>query len=170
MLNKDQIITGLAIRFEKLNQIIDQTEPLKFFLPKGEKWSDAEIVQHLILTNASVASIFKGDKQVWIDRFGAPQEASRSFDEMTTLFRKAFNAPVKAPSRYVPALTPEDTIEKIKQSWNLVLNKFKERVKNWEERDLDLCGIPHPALGMLTAREHLFFAALHTDHHIKQMG
>ena len=159
----------MSERFERIDRILSEADPVAFKQPKGEKWSDAEIIQHLVLTNASVASIFKAGKDTWIARFGAPQKPSRTFSEMRELFQQTFSTPVKAPPRYVPTLTAEDTPEVIKNNWNGVLNKFRTRVANWPEEELDQCGVPHPALGMLTAREHLFFAIFHTDHHIRQI-
>ena len=169
MQNKNEILSALTERFEKIGQILSDTDAAGLTTSRDGKWSAAEIIQHLVLTNASVASIFKLDKQNWIDRFGAPGRPSRTFDQMSQAFQHAFSTPVKAPPRYVPALTAEDTPEMIKTNWNGVLNKFRTRVANWTEEDLDQCGVPHPALGLLTAREHLFFAVLHTDHHIRQI-
>ena len=41
-----------------------------------------------------------------------------------------------------------------------------KRVEQWQDRDLDKYGAPHPAIGMLTVRELLGWTAYHNWHHL----
>ena len=53
------------------------------------------------------------------------------------------------------------------RDWEMVNQKFQDRLAEWSESDLDTYAIPHPVLGLLSTRQMLLFVILHNEHHLQ---
>ena len=167
--NKPEILNQLELRFQQINDLIKNTPHDQLQQPRGDKWSVAQLVHHIIITTASVASMLKYAPAMLKMRFGAPDHSSRPFNEVRRHYNDFFLQPRKAPEKYVPKSDAKLDQETLISDWNSVLPKFRERLTKWSEADLDNYGAPHPVVNNLTVREHLYVAILHIDLHIRQL-
>jgi hypothetical protein len=104
--------------------------------------------------------------------FGQPDHPSMSYAELVAMYNaklaegfRAEDSPPVTPAVY---RFPEGTVsekEHLVQAWNDGNNRLLEALKIWSEEDLDTHQLLHPAVGMLTIREMLFFTLHHNTLH-----
>jgi hypothetical protein len=141
-----------------------------YFAPFGEKWSMAGNLEHLILTNAAMAKTFSYPKEALIARFGKAERPSFSGAEIIEKYLTALEkTKIKAPPAYSPQPDTPQFKTALFKMWIDVESTFQNNLKKWSDKDLDVCRIPHPAMGNLNLRELALFAIYHTSHHLKAM-
>ena len=165
-----EMSAALAKATQKLTDFSSQFSDEIFFAPFGEKWSMAENVEHLILTNASIAKTFSIPKEKLAEKFGQANPPSRTGSEIVAVYLEKLGATkVKAPAGYTPENTTTKSKNDILTRWAAVGMTFENSLNNWTELDVDLHQIPHPLLGNMTLREVALFAIYHIEHHLKAM-
>lgn len=141
-----------------------------YFKPFGEKWSMAGNLEHLILTNASIAKTFSYPKEALIARFGKAERLSLSGPDIIEKYLDALEkTKIKAPPAYSPQPDTPKFQTMLFRRWVEVATIFHSNLKNWSDEDLDTCRVPHPAMGNLNLRELALFAIYHTNHHLNAM-
>lgn len=147
------------------------TNPLtdaQFYAPLGDdKWSVAETVQHLYLSARPVARLLAGPREV-LHQFGQPGRPSRSYAQLVADYRKALaDNGIKAPASM--SARAEDLAERmtIENNFAAVHQRVVDALTNWTDDDLENYQLPHPAMGLLTLREMLYFTAYHLLHHLE---
>jgi hypothetical protein len=135
-----------------------------------EGWCAAEYLLHLILSVRPTGKAVSFPPEKLTELFGEPDHASRSYDAFVALYQQALANGVRAQQApgVMPHL-PEDVPDlkgHLLAEWDRYSRRLNEAVPNWSEAALDACGIPHPAVGMLTVREMLFFTVHHNRHHL----
>jgi len=165
-----EINKALEDVFKQLLVDIEGIEQEQWLEKPGEKWSMAEIMQHLIKSNFPVSSGLKPPYER-LGAFGNPKDASWGYEHIFEQYSAAVIGPgFKAPPN-VSALPEEDlTKETLKNNWKTIAQKMSDRLEQWNEADLDKYAMPHPVLGALSVRQMLFFTHLHTVHHLKQIN
>ena len=153
-------------------QFIDVVSPLSdvaFYTKEGEKWSVADVAQHLYLSARPVARLMLGPREVLL-QWGTPDVAPRTYQQLETTYRDVLATGVKAPATMLPR--PEDSqIGKaaLLERFVGIYQTLIEAIPGWTEQELDAYCLPHPALGKLSMREMLFFTCLHTQHHLQRL-
>lgn len=133
----------------------------------GEKWSVAEVMQHLYLSARPVVRLMTGPRDVLL-QWGKPEWPSRTYEVIDATYQKVLSMGVKAP----PTMTPrtEDMLANkntIMERFTSVYTALTAAIGSWSDQELDEYVIPHPALGKLTVREMLHFTSAHTRHHLR---
>jgi uncharacterized damage-inducible protein DinB len=70
------------------------------------------------------------------------------------------------PAPETVAGPPADVQRALLSRWRRVNDRLRAALMTWSERDLDRLRLPHPLLGLITARELVFFTIHHGPHHI----
>lgn len=132
-----------------------------------EKWSVAEVMQHLYLSARPVVRLMTGTHDILL-QWGKPKAPSRTYGEISSAYQQVLQTRVKAPESFVPRADDMD-VEK-----NIIVDRFvtvyqtlAEAINNWADDELDAYIIPHPVLGKLTVREMIHFTSAHTQHHLR---
>lgn len=149
-----------------LKQVHDLSET-QFAQHSSNKWSVAEVIQHLYLSARPVARLMIGPREVFA-QWGKAEAPSRTYDDLTAAYLAVLGTGAKAPASMTPR--PEDMqIDKagILDRFTSVYQALTDALGEWSEQELDTYCIPHPALGKLTVREMLYFTSLHTRHHLR---
>lgn len=151
-----------------MDQVCDLSEA-QFTRYLSNKWSVAEVMQHLYLSARPVARLMAGPREVFL-QWGIAEAPSRTYDEIASQYAKVLTTGAKAPSSMSPR--PED----MQVSKQVVMDRFTgvyqtlvDTLAQWTDQELDAYSIPHPALGKLTVREMLYFTSLHTRHHLERL-
>lgn len=140
----------------------------QFFAPlDGDKWSVAENLQHLYLSTRPVARLLVAPRE-FLAQFGKPTQTSRSYEQVVADYRRTVtDNGIKAPATM--SARAEDLTDR-----SAVVNNFAkahqetaDSLANWTDDELESYQAPHPALGMLTIRELIYFTAYHVDHHLE---
>ncbi|MEN0002643.1 MAG: DinB family protein [Bacteroidota bacterium] len=167
-IDRPALLQLLRESFQKIQAHLQDYDAAQLFeLEQADKWSAAGHLQHLIQSNASIASEFKEPKNR-LSAFGKPAQPETNYQALRARYTKGVVG-VKAPASLQPQLTPAATIEPLFQNWQMILHKFEQRLANWTEEELDQYTIPHPFLGALSARQMLYFALFHNEHHLNSI-
>ncbi len=143
-----------------------------FVRRRGSAWSPAEHLDHLNIA-VSAAARGLGIRPLLLRlRFGSSRRASRTYDELRAAYQSNLDAGGRASGRYVPAGPGADDASaatrksELLARWSRVNERLRGALRPWSERNLDRVQLPHPLLGMITARELVFFTIHHGPHHV----
>lgn len=145
-----------------------------FYAHPPEVWSPADHVQHLDLSYRQLLWGLRLPKLVLLARFGRPQRASRDFATVKAAYyaklAEGFGAtPAVIGPLIAQAQATAQTRASLMQTWRESAAAMLERVAGWDDAALDAHQVPHPAIGMLTMREMLFFFVFHDAHHLADL-
>ena len=166
------LLESLSTEERDVAEFFRSLSPDEFVLRVGDAWTPAEHLQHL---NIAVSAVARGlSISPWILRlrFGRARRPSRSLVEVRDDYRDRLARGGRARGRFVPPredLTPEQTTDRqaeLLARWQRVNSRLTASLERWSDRDLDRIRLPHPILGMITAREMVFFTIYHGHHHI----
>lgn len=144
----------------------------EFVFRVDSAWTPAEHLEHL---NISISAIARGlSMPRWLLRlrFGRSRRASRTYEQLRDDYRARLAAGGRASGKFVPVqenMSGDQRAvrqQEILARWGRVNARLVAAARMWTERDLDQLRLPHPILGKITAREMVFFAIYHDQHHI----
>ncbi|MEZ0538382.1 DinB family protein [Fibrella arboris] len=156
----------LAQEAEELRHLAAQLTEAEFANQPQGRWSVGDTMQHLFLSARPVARLLAGPRAI-MTQWGLAGRPSRSISDIGELYRQALSKGIKAPANLSPR--PDDvpadkaTVRTRLTDTYLTL---AEQLATWTEEELDQYQMPHPALGLLSVREMLYFVRIHTQHHI----
>lgn len=146
-----------------------------FFMRRGEAWSAADNVDHLIKAHTPIAKALKLPKFILRSMFGKPTNASMSYEALCQIYRDAIARGAQASGPYLP--TQEDPASRGETVKRRLLDQFAKAsaelvsvVDKWDEKELDEYLLPHPILGKLSLREMIFFTIYHNLRHASREG
>ncbi len=150
------------------------------FNSSSEGWSAAGYLKHLLLSVKPFVRAFQFPADQLERRFGLAQRPSMTYAELAAAYDARLAEGIKAedydkvlPTEFRMPEGVEDEQAYLLQSWNESNARLLETISGWQEADLDRYQLPHPALGVLTLREMLFFTLHHNTLHgrdIKEAG
>ena len=160
-----EIESGLAATVLKI-------APDQFDNGTSQAWSAASYLKHLILSVKPFAKALALPHEQVQTTFGQPSQPSRSYEALVAAYKKRLDEGVKAED--FQTITPvgyrfPDGVEDVKaylvDVWNESNQRLIQALEGWTDEDLDKYQLPHPALGLLTLREMLFFTVYHNALH-----
>ncbi|MBN8826037.1 MULTISPECIES: DinB family protein [unclassified Spirosoma] len=135
----------------------------------GDKWSVADVMQHLYLSARPVVKVMAGPREV-LTQWGKADHLPKTYDQLAAEYGAVLSTGMKAPTPFVPR--PEDmNVEKqvVIDRFTAMYTAVNNALESWTEQELDAYCMPHPALGKLTVREMLYFISIHTQHHLNRL-
>jgi hypothetical protein len=143
----------------------------QFFADKGDKWTNAGHIEHLINSIKPLNQLFILPKFVMTWVSGKPNRKSRTYDELVAKYWEKLATRNPTVNRFGPKKDKKYTKEQLMTSFNKHYENFSKKIdKNWNEESLENYLIPHPLLGKLTVREMIMFTVYHTLHHNKALA
>ncbi|WP_375447251.1 DinB family protein [uncultured Fibrella sp.] len=132
----------------------------------NNRWSVGDTAQHLFLSSRPIVRLLAGPRDVF-GQWGFAEGLPRTYEAVDELYRQVLGKGVKAPVNLSPRPddVPEDKATMLARLNDTYL-ALAEQVANWSENELDRYQIPHPALGLISVRDMLYFVTIHTQHHI----
>lgn len=150
--------------------VVNSLSEDQFRKHENEKWSAAEVLQHLYLSARPVARLMTGSRDV-LTQWGEATSPSRGYEEIALAYKAILATGAKAPV----AMSPRSEDMQVEKSE--VLDRFCgiyqtliNAIVDWSDQELDTYCIPHPVLGKLTVREMLIFTSVHTQHHLNLLS
>jgi hypothetical protein len=168
---RDEIVDALGRIHEESVAYWQRFTADAFLAPLGSAWSPADNVRHLTKSIRPVAQALRIPWLLLRLRFGAPRPPSRSYSAVRQAYLQRLAEGVQAgrfaPKPLDPPSDPELARHHILGEHAAAVAALASSISSWRDASLDRCRLPHPALGMLTVREMLFFTLYHNQHHVE---
>ncbi len=171
---KAEIMSALQSSNQQMQSWFSAIPGAKYFIRRGEVWSAADNVDHVIKAIKPITLALKLPLIALHARFGKPSHASRTYDEICKVYQAEIAKGAKASGRFLPEEAPIGNNEEMKETQLQKVSKVIEELisacEKWDEDALDHYQLPHPLIGNLTMREMLFFTVHHNLRHASQEG
>jgi hypothetical protein len=165
-LDKYHIISSTESIVEEIVRSCHSMKDEYFFKSNGH-WSVAENLEHLRLSfYRSWQGLFL-PKFILNWKFGKPTHDSLPYEELQEVYREKLSQGAKAGKRFIPKIktgsnSKDELIEQFRHTTTRYLNEIRYY---WEDEHIDRFQLPHPVLGLITARELMYFNIFHCWHH-----
>lgn len=169
---KSELIEQLVQVKDSLCQDVQSMSPDQFNQGNDESWSANGYLKHLILSVKPVAKAMSLPLPQLESMFGRAERPSRTYAEIVAAYKARIADGVRAEDyqnvtptfyRLPEGVTDEKTY--LTETWNESNQRVLDTLQKWEDADLDIYQLPHPAIGMTTVRETLFFTLYHNTLH-----
>ncbi len=137
-----------------------------------EAWSAAGYLKHLLLSIKPIVKAMGFPTDRLQSQFGVSELGSRSYVDVVNMYQKRLEEGIRAEDydKVVPIFYrfPEGTTDQrgyLVQSWTETNQRLIDVTNRWNETELDKLQLPHPAIGMITLREMMFFTIFHNTLH-----
>ena len=169
-MNKQVILIRQRDSYEEfVTCILSLSEEDYNYNHNGEKWDAGQQLDHI---NRAVNKLAKGSvlpKFLIKWKFGKANRPSRSFEDLVAKYQKGIANGFKATGPFLPEPIPFSKrnihIDKLMNN----IRKIEKNIGTYAERELDEIIIRHPAMGLLTMRELLYFNTHHVEDHLRQL-
>jgi len=165
---KNQLIQDMEKSFQDTIDWINQQAESNFNeeMLQG-KWTIAGHLYHLIKSTKAVSQGMLIPKAVLQTQFGNSNRPERNYEEMvekyeTTLIKDNVKAPSNFSAEAGRTFERETLINRFEQERNDLIGALG----NWNKEEMSSYIMPHPAIGLCTIREFIYFTTLHTEHHL----
>jgi hypothetical protein len=139
-------------------------EQLLVSAPEG-KWTPAQHFDHIRRSAGAFAQAMRLPKFVFRLIFGVAIRPSKTFDALVEKYHTKLKDGGKARGRFVPEKITAEQLSEINNGYEKSVTGLVNKLKAWNENDLDRYILPHPLLGKLTIREMIYFTIYHVVHH-----
>jgi len=170
--SQNEIIEQIASIQEGISRDIGCMSDTQFNDGSIEAWSAADYLKHLLLSVKPVAKGMGFPADVLKQQFDCSNRASRPYADVVSAYQKRLDEGVRAEDydKVVPIFYrfPEGTTDErayLLHSWDDSNQRLISAVQQRSEAELDSLQMPHPAIGMITLREMLFFTIFHNTLH-----
>jgi hypothetical protein len=139
-----------------------------FFSGDDRAWGPAHHLAHVTRSHSLVGRALR-DSSVLPAH---PSGRSRTLAEMRATYRTGLvaAAPQLATRNPIPpVMEPGITRERLADAYGTEAESLRAALADWSEEPLDARAMRHPILGILTAREMLFFIHIHDRHHLENV-
>ncbi|MFN8529304.1 MAG: DinB family protein [Anaerolineae bacterium] len=175
--SKSQLIDQLRQIQQDISATV-QAMPLDHFNREGADgtWSASGYLKHLILSVKPLAKGLKLGSEGVMRLSGTPDHPSRTYPDLVAVYQAGIAAGVRA--ELSPSVVPvnyrlPEGIEAgsaaeqtyLIETWNEANDRLIAALEGWEDAQFDTHQLPHPAIGLLTVREILYFTVHHNTLH-----
>lgn len=154
---------------ERLKELAaDITPEIANSIPEGEKWSPAHVIEHLALTEASMAKVCGS----LLKKAAEKGETANGPIVISEDFRNALNQSASFKAEAPEMVAPKGSMP-IADSFAAMVETAAHMTKirrMFAEYDAAAHRFPHPYFGRLNAAEWLMLIGLHESRHIEQLG
>ena len=170
-----ELFAGLRDANQRVTRWFAQIPAKNFFTRRGEIWSAADNVDHLIRSHRPVSKALRLPKFTLQALFGKSEWESRTYEEICQIYRAEIAKGAQASGRFLPdqqidADNSEERKAGLLEGWSKASIELVLVSEKWNDNDLDGYVLPHPLIGKLTIREMLFFTIYHNLRHASQEG
>ncbi len=163
-MNQSELSKAFTKQQQQLGNFFSNVHKTKFFVAQSGKWSPAEHVGHLTLTLERMAFGFTQK-----DKLEAYAVAPRSYETIQKLYRSTLEQATAAgflvDNPFAAKLEEGATQKAIVTDFARASQALRDAFNKWSDEELDGLGMQHPLIGLLSAREMLYFCLIHNAHH-----
>lgn len=164
-MNKETIADRLTQQYNSFTGFVQSMVEEQYNLAPSGKWTAGQHLAHLVLCVKPLVQVYGMPAAALAQTFGQTNRGSRSYDELKETYLQLLGEGGKAPSRFVPELSPYSQRRELCDTLSGLIVKLNEETALFSDDELDTLQVPHPLLGNLTLREMLYNAIYHAEHH-----
>jgi uncharacterized damage-inducible protein DinB len=173
---KADLVEQLSRVHHSIIDLMDGLSPARFAQEGEDSWSAAGYLKHLILSVKPFAKAMALPPAQLQSMFGQPDRPSMSYAEVVSTYQRGLAKGIRAED--YPQITPAsyrmpdgvtDEKQYLRDTWDDASNRLLKALETWDDAALDTHQLPHPAMGLLTLREMLFFTVYHNSLHGEDM-
>ena len=167
--SKTVLIEDLTQSFQEVIKWINSQAEERFNqdLVPG-KWTIAGHLYHLIKSTKAVSKGMAMPKLGLRTMFGKNNRPERSYQQMVEKYKAALaTTNIKAPASYQAEAGRIFDRTTLLKRFEGELQALIQALEKWDEADMSIYIMPHPAIGKCTIREFVYFTTLHTYHHLE---
>jgi len=167
---KASVFEGLAESFQVVEESFVGLDSASCQEGFDGKWNIGQQLSHLLLSNKPILKGLHFPKDQLLARFGRLERAPHSYLSLKAFYLQTLKEQqVKAPPRFDPQPNADYSLEEALTTWRDLGTAFQQAAAQWTEEELDAYAMMHPAMGLLSVREMLFFIICHNAHHLLQI-
>jgi len=166
MRTKEEIKNALSEIFGTLDEYANTIDNTTFRKRTGNKWSIAQHIDHLTISNTITALSLRMPKAVLQQLYKTNNRPNWNYDEVVWKYQLQLGNGDKATLPFQPKLSLVTVRFVVERLWKNSCNNLLRAMDGWSETELDTYIIPHPIIGKITLRELLFFTIYHVNHHL----
>lgn len=168
----DKITNQLRTIEESTARLVQGAPAAALSHPNDEGWSALDFFKHLILSVKPIVKAGETPRETLIQAFGASGRRSDPYSVIVEKYERrlkdgirAEDAPAVTPrSLRIPTGTPDERTYLLEQ-WADTHRRLYKVIDGFPVVDLDMVQLPHPAIGLITFREMLYFTIYHNTLH-----
>ena len=155
-----------------LTETVSAMPPAQFDHATESSWAASGYLKHLLLSIKPITRLFEMSPQTVSRRFGSTDAPPSTFDAVVAKYRsvlangaRAEDHPGVVPDSY---RMPEDVTDPqahLLDRWNDANERLLTAIPQWSDQALDSTLVPHPAIGLISMREMLYFTLYHNTLH-----
>ncbi|MFN8282138.1 MAG: DinB family protein [Chitinophagales bacterium] len=168
MQTKQDIIRELEKVFGEITEFAEQADDSLFNKSIDNKWSIAQNLDHLSISN-NMTAIGMNTPKMMLKQFFTIHRTPWNYEETIWQYQQKLSAGAKASLAFQPKVSLIPVRSIVEKFWKSSCSTLLKAIDNWSEEDLDTYILPHPLIGKMTVRELLFFTIYHVGHHLNTM-
>lgn len=166
-MNKEEITAGLRRQYGAFGHLVKGLSKTEFESAPEGKWTPGQQLEHLAKSVRPLALALYLPEWVLRWRFGKANRPSKSYDALVAKYQAKIQPGYVPQKQYLPRSVAFSECDK----WMRKLERHSEtvakHVEGLSEEQLDRMVAPHPAIGVLTLREMMYFTIYHAEHHTR---
>ncbi len=138
----------------------------------AESWSAVGYLKHLIISVKPISKLIGFKPEDVIRRFGETTHAPRTYEDVKAMYFGRLAEGVRAedyenvlPTAYRFPDSVVDQHAHLREAWLQANQRIIDMLPNWSDDALDRAQVLHPAIGMISMREMLYFTVIHNRLH-----
>ncbi len=159
-----ELTARLQTQFQAIHLFLETVSADDWQRPQGAKWNIAQEMAHLLNATQGTARLFSpAGRTIW--KSTDLSHLGRSADEVRTEYQQALATrnPVAPVTSDIEQPTAQEQALAWQAATKLLITNLETTVV---EADLDRFTVwKHPLIGIMTAREMLYFTDYHTERH-----
>ena len=169
-MNREEIISRHIKSHDAFIQYVNAISQADYhYSHNDEKWNVGEQLDHLNRTVGVLAKALKAPKFLLRYKFGKSNRPSKTMEALVKKYTDGIKAGFKANGKFVPDMVPFKNKDKRISILEKNTRSIEKNIGRYSEKNLDAMIIPHPALGILTMREMMYFTIHHIEDHLSQI-
>lgn len=168
-MSKEEIIKHLTENHNDFIKLMATMNERGFMFSINDKWTAGQQLFHIVLSVSPLTKIFLLPAFLIKIIFGKANRPSKDYESLIKKYLTKIEKGGKATRGFIPPSVEFKNREKLSTKLLLLINKLKNQVDGFSEKQLDELILPHPLLGKLTLREMLMFTVYHVQHHHKMV-
>ncbi len=129
------------------------------------KWSAAQHADHLINSIRPLSKFMAAPKKLLAEKNGYSGRTSLNMEELRQKYELAMASGARAFGVFLPTEKNNFTAEALCSGVMQAIMELVQMSENWTEEELHEHLCPHPAMGLITVYEMLYFTVFHARHH-----